>query len=143
MRWYRALLRLYPQSFRAEYGDEMTAIFADRRRAARGWGDLLALWSGALRDAAVNAPVIHADLLRQDVRTAIRTLRRAPGFTVAAVLIAALGIGATTVTFGVADHVLVRPLPFPEPDRLVKLYQDQTFRGYSRMEVAPPNFLDW
>ena len=143
MRWYRALLRLYPQSFRAEYGDEMTAIFADRRRAVTGWGDSLSLWSGAVRDAVINAPVIHADLLRQDVRTAIRTLRRAPGFTIAAVLIAALGIGATTVTFGVADHVLVRPLPFPEPDRLVKLYQDQTFRGYSRMEVAPPNFLDW
>ena len=143
MRWYRALLRLYPQSFRAEYGDEMTAIFADRRRAVSGWGESVSLWFEALRDAVLNAPAIHADLLRQDLRTAMRALRRAPGFTMAAVLIAALGIGATTVTFGVADHVLVRPLPFPDPDRLVKLYQDQTFRGYSRMEVAPPNFLDW
>ena len=113
MRWYRALLRLYPQSFRAEYGDEMTAIFADRRRAVTGASQWLSLWVGTIRDVVVNAPIIHADLLRQDVRTAVRTLRRAPGFTIAAVLIAALGIGATTVTFGVADHVLIRPLPFP------------------------------
>jgi len=143
MRWYHALLRLYPQSFQAEYGDEMAAIFAARLRGAAGWQPLLSLWLEATLDAVVNAPALHADLLAQDVRLAARTLRRTPAFAAAAVLIAALGIGATTVTFGVADHVLIRPLPFPDPDRLVKLYQDQTFRGYPRMEVSPPNFLDW
>ena len=59
------------------------------------------------------------------------------------VLVAALGIGATAAAFSVTDHVLLRPLPFARPDRLVKLYQDQSFRGYSRLELSPPNFLDW
>jgi predicted permease len=143
MRWYHALLRFYPQSFRAEYGDEMAAIFSERLRTAEGWRPWLSAWFEAILDAAVNAPALHADLLAQDLRLAVRTLRRTPAFALAAVLIAALGIGATTVTFGVADHVLVRPLPFPDADRLVKVYQDQTFRGYPRMEVSPPNFLDW
>ena len=48
-----------------------------------------------------------------------------------------------TATFSVADHVLVRPLPFADADRLVKLWQDQSYRGYSRMELSPGNFEDW
>lgn len=58
-------------------------------------------------------------------------------------LVGALGIGATTAVVAVTDHVLVRPLPFPSASRLVRLYQDQSFRGYSRMELSPPNFGDW
>ncbi|MGE0463768.1 MAG: ABC transporter permease, partial [Vicinamibacterales bacterium] len=143
MSWYRAWLRLYPLSFRAEYGDEMAAIFAERWRAARGRRERAALWYEALLDIISSAPAAHADLLKQDVRTSARSLRRSPGYAVAAILVAALGIGATTVAFGLIDHVLVRPLPFPEADRLVKLYQDQSFRGYSRIELSPPNFLDW
>src|SRR4029453_6129439 len=68
---------------------------------------------------------------------------RAPGFAATAIVVAALGIGATTATFSILDHALLRPLPFPEPDRLVRLWQDQSFRGYSQMEVSPPNFRDW
>jgi predicted permease len=72
-----------------------------------------------------------------------RTLARSPGFTLTATLVAALGIGATTAAFSMADHVLVRPLPFPEPDRIVRLWQDQSFRGYPRMELSPANYRDW
>ncbi|MCC7181538.1 MAG: ABC transporter permease [Acidobacteria bacterium] len=143
MSWYRAWLRLYPLSFRIEYGDEMTAIFAERWRAARGPRERAALWYEALLDIIWSAPAAHADLLKQDVRTSARSLRQSPGFALATILVAALGIGATTVAFGLIDHVLVRPLPFPGSDRLVKLYQDQSFRGYSRIELSPPNFLDW
>ena len=57
--------------------------------------------------------------------------------------VTALGVGATTAVFSVADHVLVRPLPFPESDRLVRLWQDQSKRGYSRIEISPGNFRDW
>ena len=57
--------------------------------------------------------------------------------------VSALGVGAATAAFSVADHVLVRPLPFADADRLVKLWQDQSYRGYSRMELSPGNYEDW
>lgn len=142
MSFYRALLRLYPRSFRAEYGDEMCAVFARDIKATSGFGRLLFLISAAL-DTVGNAARVHADITRQDVRYAIRSLRRTPGFTITAVVVAALGRGATTATFSVADHLLLRPLPFPESEQLVKLWLTQASRGYSRLEPSPPNYLDW
>jgi predicted permease len=73
----------------------------------------------------------------RDVRFAARTLLRSPGFTTAAVLALALGIGATTAIFSVVDAVLLRPLPYAEPDRLAVI-----FNGTSSA-VSPANFLDW
>jgi putative ABC transport system permease protein len=73
----------------------------------------------------------------QDVRFAARTLARAPGFTAAAVLALALGIGATTAIFSVVDAVLLRPLPYAQPERLAVVLH----RG--RNPVAPANYLDW
>jgi putative ABC transport system permease protein len=143
MRFYRLLLRLYPSSFRAEYGGEMQADFRLRRERETGLAGRLGLAAGAVCDVVPNAVRAHLDILRQDVRHTARSLARAPGFAVTAVVVAALGIGATTATFSILDHALLRPLPFPEPDRLVRLWQDQSFRGYSQMEVSPPNFRDW
>jgi len=142
IRAYRSLLHLYPKSFRAEYGDEMCAVFARELQATSGLGRIAVLM-GALLDTVTNAARVHGDITRQDLQYTIRSLRRTPGFTVTAVVVAALGIGATTATFSIADHVLLRPLPFPQSDRLVKLWEKQPQRGYSRMEAAPPNFLDW
>src|SRR6478609_5231022 len=82
-------------------------------------------------------------MLRQDLRYAIRSLRRSPAFTFTALLVVALGVGATTAAFSTLDYVLLRPLPFADPDRLVKLWQNQESRGYSRMELSPANFRDW
>src|SRR4030095_15261592 len=79
----------------------------------------------------------------QDLRFSGRVLRRSPGFATAAVVVAALGIGATTATFSLTDHVLVRPLPFPEPERLVQLWQPDVARGYGRVELSPANYRDW
>ncbi|HEU0091101.1 MAG TPA: permease prefix domain 1-containing protein, partial [Vicinamibacteria bacterium] len=73
----------------------------------------------------------------QDARYGLRALAGAPGFTVAAVLALALGIGATTAIFSVVDAVLLRPLPYRDPARLAVLLH----RG--RNPVAPANFLDW
>ncbi|MGE5278103.1 MAG: ABC transporter permease [Acidobacteriota bacterium] len=143
MRIYRALLRLYPASFRAEYGEEMEAIFARRLREASGLPARTAIWAGAVLDIAASAARVHADLLRQDLRYAARSLSRSPGFAATAILVAAVGIGAATATFSILDHVLLRPLPFPEPERLVDLWENQPARGYSRMELSPANFLDW
>ncbi len=142
MGFYRALLRLYPRSFRAEYGDEMRAVFA-RELKGRTGPRRLAFLLAALGDTLVNAARVHGDILRQDLRYTFRSLRRTPGFTLTAILVSALGIGATTATFSVADHVLVRPLPFPDGDRLVKVWENQAERGYGRMEPSPPTFLDW
>jgi predicted permease len=77
----------------------------------------------------------------QDIRFAIRSLRRSPGFTFAAILTLALGIGANTAIYTVIDGVLLHPLPFSEPDRLVALYQ-RTARS-DKNSVPYLNLLDW
>jgi putative ABC transport system permease protein len=143
VRVYRLLLRLFPASFRREYGDEMSAVFERRRRDAAGTGATVRLWIHAVLDVMTNAARVHGDVLQQDLRYTLRTLGRSPAFTATAILVSALGLGATTAAFSMADHVLLRPLPFVDPDRLVKLWEDQSRLGYSRMELSPPNYLDW
>ena len=137
MRAYRALLHLFPASFRIEYGEEMCAILARSRRETAGPLAVVALWVGAVLDVLANAVRAHVDVFRQDLRYTLRTLGRAPGFTVTTILVAALGVGATTATFSITDHVLIRPLPFAEPERLVKLWEDDTLQGYGRTELSP------
>ena len=83
------------------------------------------------------------DELRQDTRYAVRTLRRSPGFTSVAVLTLALGIGANTVMFGIVDATMLRRLPFPEPDRLVMLWQASAEDRSSFNIVSMPNYRDW
>jgi predicted permease len=138
---YRALLRLYPASFRGEYRDELCAVFAERRRRTSGVGPVAVLWLDAIRDVFVNAARVHADILRQDLRYARRGLTRKPGFAVTAVLVIALGIGANSAVFSLTDQVFLRPLPYADSDRLVKVWENVP--GYTRMETSAPNFVDW
>ncbi len=141
IRFYRALLRLYPAGFRAEYGDELTTVFSQRMRDHTGPLAPILVMADAIADIVPNALAAHLDILRQDVRYTTRSLLRAPGFALAAVLVVALGVGANTAAFSLADFVLLRPLPFPEADRLVKLWQSTP--GYDQMELSPPNYRDW
>jgi predicted permease len=143
MRAYRVLLHLYPASFRAEYGEEMSAIFAQRRRDASHPLLSIALWIGTLFETLFNALCVHLDMLWQDLRYAARTLIKVPAFTFTAIVVAALGIGATTAAFTLIDHVLVRPLPFPDQHRLVKLWQRHTLNGARFWDVSPANYRDW
>ncbi|HJR58508.1 MAG TPA: ABC transporter permease, partial [Vicinamibacterales bacterium] len=149
MRLYRLLLRLYPAAFRYEYGEELCRIFARRRLDAAGPLPVLALWIAAVVDIAANATRVHLDILRQDLRYTARTLLRTPGFTLTAIVVTALGVGATTAAFTLADHVLLRPLPFPDSDRLVKILEGSirrpaNLRGIrGTNNVAPANLLSW
>lgn len=81
--------------------------------------------------------------LWQDVRYGARMLIRQPGFTLIAVLTLALGIGATTAIFSVVNAVLLRPLPFRDPERIVTLWENNFKDGIERDDVSPANFLDW
>ncbi|MGH9380889.1 MAG: ABC transporter permease [Thermoanaerobaculia bacterium] len=83
------------------------------------------------------------DLLLQDLRYALGALRRSPGFAGVAILTLALGIGATTAIFSVVDTLMMRPLPYPETERIVTLWQNNTRDGVPRDDVAPANFYDW
>jgi putative ABC transport system permease protein len=81
--------------------------------------------------------------LLQDLRYGIRTLAKIPGFTIVAVLTLALGIGANTAIFSVVDAVLLRPLPYPQPDRLFVVYQTLPQDPAQNTGVSYPNYLDW
>jgi predicted permease len=140
MRLYDLLLRCYPASFRNEYGEEMRALFERQRRQTSGAG-VARLWLATIAEIVGNAVAVHLDILKQDMSYVARTLRRTPAFAVTAIAIVALGIGATTAAFSVTDFVLIRPLPFAEPDRLVRVAEKTP--GYSYMEFSAPNYRDW
>jgi putative ABC transport system permease protein len=92
----------------------------------------------------MNAPAVHWDILKQDLRYTARTLNRARGFALTAVLVTALGVGANTAAFSVADFVLLRPLPFIDPDKLVRVCEGpRTGSGWGCMnELSPANYRD-
>ncbi len=83
------------------------------------------------------------ETLWQDLRFGLRQLLSKPGVTLIAVLSLALGIGANTAIFSLVDAVLLRPLPFHEPDRLVMVWEDATQVGFPRNTPAPANYADW
>jgi len=92
---------------------------------------------------------VQLDILRQDLRQSARTLRRSPAFAAAAIVVIALGVGATTAAFTLTDYVLLRPLPFPDSDRLVKIWQGApnrpaNLRGLQGTnDVSPGLFVGW
>lgn len=77
------------------------------------------------------------------VLAALRALRAAPAFTLAALATLAIGSGPTTAIFSVVDGVLLKPLPFSRPDRVVALFQNDRKSGNAHEDVAPANFVDW
>jgi len=149
MRFYRLLLRLYPASFRENYGEELIGVFAAQQRRTAGFLPRARLWMVTIADVLLNAARAHADILRQDLRLAVRTLRRSPAFSITAIVVTALGVGATTATVTLTDFVLLRPLPFPDSEQLVKIWQGPpdrppTLRGLSGTnDVSPGLYLGW
>ena len=82
------------------------------------------------------------DLLA-DLRYAVRLLRKTPVFTVAAIGTLALGIGANTTIFSLVQTMLLRPLPYQNPDQVVMVWEDRTAAGFPRNTPAPANYNDW
>ena len=137
---YRALLRLYPASYRADYATELERTFAESTGSRGNVGAVLA----AVADVVPNALAVHRDILVQDLRYTLRTLARSRGFAVATILVTALGVGANTATFSFADHVLVRNLPYPDPDKIVRLCEGpRDGSGWGCMnQLSPANLRD-
>jgi putative ABC transport system permease protein len=76
----------------------------------------------------------------QDIRYALRLLRKNPGFAAVAVLTLAIGIGANTAIFSITDAVLLRPLPYPDANRLIRIWQSEPQMGEGHLGAAPPEF---
>jgi predicted permease len=92
------------------------------------------------RDTRGVGPV--EDFVR-DVRFGARTLRRRPGFAAVVVLTLAVGIGGTTAIFGAVHGVLLAPLPYRDPERIITVWTNDHIEGEERQDVSPGNFLDW
>lgn len=134
-----AEMRYHLECEAAEYVRQGSAPDEARRRAAREFGGLEALKEDA-RDARGGRPL--EDLVL-DLRYAARVLRHNPGFTIAAVLTFALGIGAASAIFSVVYGVLVRPLPYAHADRLVVLWERHLPRSKDQNVVSVDNFEAW
>ncbi|HEX5831157.1 MAG TPA: ABC transporter permease [Gemmatimonadaceae bacterium] len=117
-----------------------------RRRFGPSWDDAVRRLhrSGHVREERL-AMRERFDSLRDDVRYAVRALRRAPRFTTATVLTLALGLGATTVVFSLVDHVVLRPLPFADPGRLVVVREvvAEVRDVYPTLPANASHFLAW
>jgi predicted permease len=144
-RLFGALLRLFPFEFRADFGPEMEAVFEEQTREAgarRGrWGRAW-LWVRTAAGILHVAPREHLAMIRQDTDFALRVMRRSPGFSLTAVLTLALGIGATTATFSLVNAVLLRPLPYPDADRLVMVRNTAQTTG-EFWPVSYADYQDW
>src|ERR1700683_5097228 len=81
--------------------------------------------------------------LLKDLRYSLRSLRKMPGFTIVALLVLALGIGANTAIFSVVNSVVLRPLPYPDADRLALIWETGLKDGIKREGPSAPNYLDW
>jgi predicted permease len=141
VRLFRRLVRaLFPEDFRADYESEMARTFTAQQRDAASSGGLMRLWWDTLVGLARTAPREHVAQLRQDVAYALRMMHRGPAFTAIAIVTLAVGIGANTAIFSVVHAVLLRPLPYANPDSTVIV--QNLLDGTRDYGFSNPEFLD-
>ncbi len=162
--FYRVLLRLCPRDLRAEFGAAMEELFAAELGRTRGLGkmrvwaraiaDVLRHGTGARNDAwhryrHTSAYVEYdsrrflMDTWRYDLRHALRMMSRQRGTTAIILVTLALAIGANTAVFSAVHTVLIRPLPYPQPETLVMLWEKREAEGVMKNSVSPADYLDW
>jgi predicted permease len=154
-RLYRALLYLYPARFRHRFGDEMIDLFRARHAAAgsRGLRARTVFWSTAAIDLLTSVCREHGlgtwsprHLMTGhaiSLRDAARFLHRSPGMSVAIVLLMALTIGAASSIFSVVNALLIKPLPYGDPERLVIIWETRPDRNVERNGVSGHEFPAW
>jgi putative ABC transport system permease protein len=135
--FFRRLLGLYPEEFRAEYATEMGTLFDDRARRE----PLPRLLWEVTADIFKTAPREHFGILWQDVKYALRGLRRNPAFTAVAVLSIGLGIGANSAIYTLANFILLKPLQIPAADELVVVQRFPAGEGRER-SLSHADYLD-
>jgi putative ABC transport system permease protein len=144
--------RLAPRSGRREFRAEWDAeidwaarqIAARRGRVRHLERELTVRSFGAVAHALwLRKEQWSPDMLWQDVRYAARVLVARPSFTLIAILTLALGIGANTAIFSIVYGVLLKPLPFHDPDRLVQIWETNPLRNWTDATASPANLLDW
>ena len=126
------LLRLYPEEFRSRFGRAMRDFHRERM------GEPNRNWLPVLRDHLLTATVEHMRAIGPDIRFTLRGMARRPLFTLIVVLTIALGIAANTVMFSMVNGILIRPLPYPDPERLVTLSHAPPF-----WLVSAPQFAEY
>jgi putative ABC transport system permease protein len=141
---------IIPRRLRADWRQEWEAELLSRETLLAEWDrlnwktrlDLLRRSVGALRDALLLQPRRLEDEMFQDLRYGARMLMKQPGFTLTAALMLALGIGANTAIFSLINTVLLRPLPFPQAERIMTIWAEAPADGIARQSVAPGNYSD-
>jgi putative ABC transport system permease protein len=124
VRFYRFLLTLLPSEFRGDFGDAMGADLDAMPRARIWTREIPSLITAIVRE--------HAAGLASDMRDAVRVLRQSPGFTLAAILMLAVGTGANAAVFSVIDAVMLRPA-FPDAGRIVTVSEERTNKAPARI----------
>jgi putative ABC transport system permease protein len=145
-RLYGTLLRLFPFDFRSDFGDQMEQTFREQRQDAErkaGRTGLLRLWWETMAGIFSTAPREHLSILGQDIRYALRMMRKNKGYSAVALLVLALGIGANTAIVSVISTVLLRPLPYQQDGQLMVLHQKAPKAGVEEVAFSVPEINDY
>src|SRR5918992_941597 len=142
-RLFGAVLHLYPASYRDEYGREMTLVLLDRLRAERNAAARVVVLFAAVASVFADAPKQHAFVLAQDLRLALRLIRRERWFATVAIGTVALGIALSTAVFSVGKSLLVDALPYREAERAAMVWVTNPRQGYDRDVTSYQRLLAW